>query len=169
MKEGLIQNRVAESELLTIDLTTFLPTDHPVLFDLSSYLFKGLILKEKDYREALAQTDWSAYSQNIVLVHCSADVIIPVWAYMLAAVYLKPVASEIFFDNAETWKEKRLLKNINEINAEDYKDKRVVIKGCGEEKIPDSAYFTITGKLIPVVKSILYGEPCSTVPVYKKK
>jgi hypothetical protein len=128
-----------------------------------------LILKEKDYREALAQTDWTIFAERIVLIHCNADVIIPVWAYMLAAVYLKPVSKEIFFDNAEGWKEKMLLKKINEIEADLYKDKRVVIKGCGEEKIPDAAYFEITKILLPVVKSILYGEPCSTVPVYKKK
>ena len=169
MNEGMIQNRVAESELITLDLKTFLPQEQPLQFDLSDYLFKGLILKEKDYRAALAQTDWSIFAERIVLIQCSADVIIPVWAYMLAAVYLKPVAREIFFDNAEGWKEKMLLKNINELDADLYKDKRVVIKGCGEEAIPDAAYFEITKRLFPVVKSILYGEPCSTVPVYKKK
>jgi hypothetical protein len=165
----MIQNRVAESELITLDLKTFLPQEQPVLFDLSNFLYKGLILKEKDYREALTKTDWEVFSQKIVLIHCSADVIIPVWAYMLAAVYLKPVAREIFFDNAEGWKEKMLLKKINDLETDHFKDKRVVIKGCGEEKIPDSAYFEITSKLLPVVKTILYGEPCSTVPVYKKK
>lgn len=165
----MIQNRVAESELITLDLKTFLPQEQPVLFDLSNFLYKGLILKEKDYREALTKTDWEVFSQKIVLIHCSADVIIPVWAYMLTAVYLKPVAREIFFDNVEGWKEKMLLKKINDLETDHFKDKRVVIKGCGEEKIPDSAYFEITSKLLPVVKSILYGEPCSTVPVYKKK
>jgi hypothetical protein len=165
----MIQNRVAESELITLDLKTFLPQEQPVQFDLSNFLYRGLILKEKDYREALTNTDWEVFSQKIVLIHCSADVIIPVWAYMLAAVYLKPVAREIFFDNAEGWKEKMLLKKINDLEIDHFKDKRVVIKGCGEEKIPDSAYFEITSKLLPVVKTILYGEPCSTVPVYKKK
>ena len=165
----MIQNRVAESELITLDLKTFLPQEQPVQFDLSNFLYRGLILKEKDYREALTNTDWEVFSQKIVLIHCSADVIIPVWAYMLAAVYLKPVAREIFFDNAEGWKEKMLLKKINDLETDHFKDKRVVIKGCGEEKIPDSAYFEITSKLLPVVKTILYGEPCSTVPVYKKK
>ncbi len=165
----MIQNRVAESELITLDLKTFLPQEQPVQFDLSNFLYRGLILKEKDYREALTKTDWEVFSQKIVLIYCSADVIIPVWAYMLAAVYLKPVAREIFFDNAEGWKEKMLLKKINDLETDHFKDKRVVIKGCGEEKIPDSAYFEITSKLLPVVKTILYGEPCSTVPVYKKK
>lgn len=165
----MIQNRVAESELITLDLKTFLPQEQPVQFDLSNFLYRGLILKEKDYREALTKTEWEVFSQKIVLIYCSADVIIPVWAYMLAAVYLKPVAREIFFDNAEGWKEKMLLKKINDLETDHFKDKRVVIKGCGEEKIPDSAYFEITSKLLPVVKTILYGEPCSTVPVYKKK
>ena len=100
----MIQNRVAESELITLDLKTFLPQEQPVQFDLSNFLYRGLILKEKDYREALTKTDWEVFSQKIVLIYCSADVIIPVWAYMLAAVYLKPVAREIFFDNAEGWK-----------------------------------------------------------------
>lgn len=169
MKDGIIQNKVAESELITLDLKTFLPTEQPLQFDLSNYLFRGLILKEKDYREALAKTDWTTYAQKTVLIHCSADVIIPVWAYMLAAVYLKTNAAEIYFDNPDGWKEKRMLKNIEEIDVENYRDRRVVVKGCGEEKIPDSAYFEITKRLLPVVKSILYGEPCSTVPVYKKK
>jgi hypothetical protein len=169
MNEGIIQNRVAESELITLDLKTFLPQEKPIQFDLSNYLFKGLILKEKDYRATLAQTDWTFFADKIVLVQCSADAIIPVWAYMLAVIYLKPVAREIYFDDTEGWKKKLLLKNINEIEVDLYKDKRVVIKGCGEEKIPGAAYFEITKKLLPVVKSLLYGEPCSTVPVYKKK
>lgn len=165
----MIQNRVAESELITLDLKTFLPKEIPLQFDLAHFLFRGLILKEKDYREALSKTDWEKYREKSVLLFCSADVIIPVWSYMLAVSYLKPVAKEIYFDKPDAWKEKTLLNHINQLDTEAFKDGRVVIKGCGEEKIPDAAYVEITKKLLPVVKSLLYGEPCSTVPVYKKK
>lgn len=160
---------MAESELITLDLKSYLPKEQPQLFDLKEYLFKGLILKEKDYREALSNIDWDQYKDKEVLVFCSEDVIIPVWAYMLAATYLKPIAKSLFFDHLENWKEKSLLSAIQKIELTQYHDKRIVIKGCGEETIPESAYFEITTKLLPVVKSLMYGEPCSTVPIYKKK
>lgn len=165
----LIKNRVTESSLITIDLSEFLPVEEPLFFDLTSYLFKGLILKEKEYRVSLSEINWSVYSNQTVLVYCSNDAIIPVWAYMLAAVHLGSVTQKIFFLTPDQWKENEMIKNILAISPDKYFDARVVIKGCGEEKIPDSAYFEITKVLLPVAKSILYGEPCSTVPVFKKK
>lgn len=165
----LIKNRVSESSLNTIDLSDFLPVEEPLLFDLSPYLFKGLILKEKEYRQTLSEINWSVYNNKTVIVFCSNDAIIPVWAYMLAAVYLESATKEIYFLTPDQWKEKEIIKNIQRIKPEKYIDARIVIKGCGEVKIPDSAYFEITKVLLPVAKSILYGEPCSTVPVYKKK
>lgn len=164
----MIQNKVADSELVTLDLKTMLPFEIPVVFDLKEFLFQGLILKEKNYRESLKQTDWLQFKDKNVLIHCSADVIIPVWAYMLPLVYLKSLAKEVFFDTIDSWREKKIIKAIHEINMELYVDRRVVIKGCGEERIPDSAFFHITNKLLPFVKSLMYGEPCSTVPVFKK-
>ena len=165
----MILNKVSESELITLDLSTFLPIDAPVLFDLKQFLFRELILKEKDFRTALQNHDWTAYSNQTVLVFCSADAIIPVWAYMLVAVYLEPITTNLFFDNPASWKQKMLIQNINQHNITNYTDKRIVIKGCGDVTIDNAAYFEITRRLLPVVKSIMYGEPCSTVPIYKRK
>jgi len=166
---GIIQNKVAESSLKTIDLSVFIPSESPVLFDLVSFLYQGLILREKEYRESLSKLDWNVYKDKTVLVFCSSDVIIPVWAYMLAASYLANATSNLFFQNPEQWKSDRMLQAIQKIEIEPYRGARVVIKGCGEESIPAEAYFEITKKLLPVVKSILYGEPCSTVPIFKSK
>jgi hypothetical protein len=165
----MILNKVTESELITLDLSTFLPNERPVFFDLKQFLFRELILKEKDFRTALQNHDWTAYSNQTVLVFCSADAIIPVWAYMLVAVYLEPITTNLFFDNPASWKQKMLIQNINQHNITTYTDKRIVIKGCGDVYIDNAAYFEITRRLLAVVKSIMYGEPCSTVPIYKRK
>jgi hypothetical protein len=168
MEETLI-NKVAESGIITIDLEQFYPADPVVVFDLKDYLFMGLILKEKDFREALKNLDTSGYRDKIVAITCSADAIIPIWAYMLVAGLLQPVARTIVYGNEEKAIREAWIKQIAGIRPEDYADKRVVIKGCGERPIPEEAYVTATALLRPVVKSIMYGEPCSTVPVYKKK
>jgi hypothetical protein len=164
-----IVNKVSDSALVTINLEEFLPKNSPLVFDLKEFLHMGLILKEKDYREALKQLDWSAYAQQTVLVTCSADAIIPVWAYMLAAAYLKPVATSVSLESLHQWKTSQLLDNIRNMDVSSFSDKRIVVKGCGEEDIPDAAYLEITAKLQPTAKSIMYGEPCSTVPIYKQK
>ena len=165
----LIMNRVEASGLVTLDLEDFYPKEAIKILDLKEYLFRGLIIKEKEFREALKNTDWSEFGNCNVAVTCSTDAIIPVWAYMLVAIYLRPVAKNIVLGDKEKLVETIILNNINAINASEYFDKRVVVKGCGDVKIPDTAYLTITSILQPVVKSIMYGEPCSTVPVYKKK
>ena len=162
-------NKVEESGILTIDLESFLPTGEISLFDVKDHLFMGLILKEKDFREVLKNMDWSVYKDKIVAVTCSADAVIPMWAYMLLASNLQPVAKEVFYGDLNSIEEKTLLKNINNINVNQYLDKRVVIKGCGDKKIGESAYLEITKLLRPVAKSIMYGEPCSTVPIFKRK
>ena len=128
----------------------------------------GLILKEKEFRETMKTLDLSQYKGKNIALTCSADAIIPMWAYMLAASYLEPVANEVVFGDKEFLHKTLFLKNIAKINAADYNDKRVVIKGCGELPISETAYVAITGLLRPVAKSIMYGEPCSTVPIYKK-
>jgi len=166
---GIIQNKVAESSLKTIDLSVFIPTETPLLFDLSSFLYQGLILREKDYRESLSAINWNIYKGKTVLVYCSNDAIIPAWAYMLAASNLGKETDQLFFLTPEEWRLTELLRAIRNIDPETYRGARVVVKGCGDENIPVQAYFEITKMLTPVVKSILYGEPCSTVPVYKSK
>ncbi|HVX24871.1 MAG TPA: DUF2480 family protein [Parafilimonas sp.] len=165
----VIINRVTESGLIILDLKTFYPKEEIKIFDLKDYLFRGLIIKEKDFREALKNTNWQQYANTNVAVTCSADAIIPVWAYMLIATYLQPVAKNIVLGDEKKLIETILMQNINRISINEYQDKRVVIKGCGDVAIPDSIYMQITALLLPHVKSIMYGEPCSTVPVFKKK
>ena len=128
-----------------------------------------LILKEKDFRAALTTLDWEQYRDKNVALTCSADAIIPVWAYMLVATNLQPVAKAVVFGDEKTLLNTLFIKNLAAINGEDYTDKRVVVKGCGDQPIPEAAYVEITNKLRPYVKSIMYGEPCSTVPIFKRK
>jgi len=164
-----IVNKVAESGLITLDLEEYYPKAEIVVFDLKDYLFMELILKEKDFRAALQNHDWNQYQDKNVALTCTADAIIPMWAYMLVASYLQPFANEIIFGNKEAAISMLISKNLSKIRGEAFTDKRVVVKGCGDVQIPESAYVEITNKLRPFVKSIMYGEPCSTVPIYKKK
>jgi hypothetical protein len=165
----VIINKVAESGLVTLDLANFYPKEEIKIFDLKDYLFRGLIIREKEFREALKNTDWQQYQNTNVAVTCTADAIIPVWAYMLVATYLQPVANKIILGNEKKLVELILLENISRINIEEFQNKRVVVKGCGDLPIPESIYLHITTVLLPHVKSIMYGEPCSTVPLFKKK
>jgi len=167
--EDEIINKVAQSSLETIDLESYYPKEEIVVFDLKPFLFMELILKEKDFRASLQSVDWNIYSNKIVSVTCSADAVIPVWAYMLVASYLEPFAEDIIMGDDKTAVKQILLKRLGMIDISSYLDKRVVIKGCGELEIGDFAYMEITKLLRPVAKSIMYGEPCSTVPIYKKK
>lgn len=168
MSEVII-NKVAGSGLLTLDLERYLPAEEIVSFNLKAHLFMELILKEKDFREGLKNLDWSIYAGKNVAVNCSVDAIIPLWAYMLVTTYLEPVAKDVYTGSVEEMRKHLVLKNIDAINVEEYAGQRVVIKGCGEVPIESYAYAEITRLLRPVVKSIMYGEPCSTVPIYKSK
>ena len=168
MEETFV-NKVSESGIVSLNLEEFYPKEEVAVFDMKDYLFMGLILKEKDFRENLKSLDLSVYTEKVVAVSCSADAVIPVWAYMLAASYLQPVASEVVFGTAAEIKNMLLLKNIAQLPVNDFADKRVVIKGCGELPVGEAAYLLATKLLRPVAKSIMYGEPCSTVPIFKKK
>jgi len=163
-----IVNKVSESGLITLDLEQYYPRDTVALFDLKDYLFMGLILKEKDFREALKNLDWDAYRNKYVGVTCSADAIIPPWAYMLAAAYLQPVAKDVIMGDEKEVHKTIFLQNIQRIDVNEFTGQRVVVKGCGETPIGEFAYMEITKRLRPVAKTIMYGEPCSTVPIYKK-
>jgi hypothetical protein len=164
-----IVNKVAQSQLITLDLETFYPTEEIVVFDLKPHLFMELILKEKEFRTALQNHDWSTYQNKTVAVTCTADAIIPMWAYMLVASYLQPVANKVIFGDEKSVRQQLFLQRIEAIDVQEYTDKRVVIKGCGDVPIGEFAYLAITQKLMPVVKSLMYGEPCSTVPIFKRK
>jgi hypothetical protein len=165
----LFNNKVAESGILSIDLASLLPSNEIIVFDIKPYLYMELILKEKEFRAALLTTDWTIYQDKVVGIICSADAIIPMWANMLIVSALNPFAKTVYFGNENKVREQQLLESIGSLNINEYNDQRVVIKGCGDTPIGESAYIAITQKLRPVVKSIMYGEPCSTVPVYKKK
>lgn len=166
--EGPIVNKVAQSELITLDLEQYYPTDPVAVFDLKDHLFMGLILKEKDFREALKQTDWEQYRGKNVAITCSADAIIPIWAYMLVSTYLEPVAKEIVAGTEQDLHRHLFMQKLATLPLQEFSEKRVVIKGCADVEIGPFAYAEATRRLRPVVKSLMYGEPCSTVPVYKK-
>lgn len=163
-----IVNKVAESGLITLDLEQFYPKDETVLFDLKDYLYMGLVLKEKEFRDALKKTDWENYRNKYVGVVCSADAIIPMWAYMLVSSYLQPVAKDVVVGDQQQVNKTVFLKNILNIDVSQFADQRIVVKGCGDIPIDEFAYLEITKLLRPVAKSIMYGEPCSTVPIYKR-
>lgn len=167
--ENIIINKVAESALTSVDLEEYYPKGETAVFDLKEHLFMGLILKEKDFRAALQTYDWEQFRNKNVAITCTADAIIPMWAYMLVATNLQPVAKEVVFGEEKNILQTLLLRNLATIKGEEFTDKRVVVKGCGEVPIPESAYVEITNKLRPFVKSIMYGEPCSTVPIFKRK
>src|SRR4051794_17057707 len=167
--QEVIANKVAESGIITINLEDYYPREEIVVFDLKDYLFMGLILKEKDFRESLKNINWQQYENKNVAITCTTDAIIPMWAYMLTASYLQPLAIEVAFGNEKDAVLDILIKRLSSIKGEEFSDKRVVIKGCGDIQIPEAAYVEITGKLRPYAKSIMYGEACSTVPIYKKK
>jgi hypothetical protein len=164
-----IVNKVAESGLITLDLEVYLPKEIIEEFDLANHLFMGLILKEKEFREAMKQLDWEQYRGKMVAVTCSADAIIPMWAYMLVVTYLHPVASAVYQGSAAEFRKQLFLNRLLAIDATVFDDKRIVVKGCGDQPIEEYAYFEITRILLPHAKSIMYGEPCSTVPVFKKR
>lgn len=153
---------------MEIDLAKYYPTGEIVTFDIKEFLFMGLILKEKDFREALKTLDLTPYTDKWVAVTCTVDAIIPVWAYMLVASYLQPVARDIVFGDEALAHKTIFLKNISTIDTETFRDQRVVVKGCGDLPVGEFAYLEITKLLRPVAKSIMYGEPCSTVPIFKK-
>lgn len=166
--EALV-NKIAESGIIKLDLEIFYPKEEVVELDIKDFLFMEMLLKEKEFREKLDQLDLISYKDKIVAVFCSSDAIIPMWAYMLVSSKLSPFAKDILLGNKKETIEKLVEKNIQLINTDIYKDKRVVVKGCGDVDISPAAFLSISNKLIPVVKSLMYGEPCSTVPVYKKK
>lgn len=164
-----IVNKIAVSGIITIDPVDFLPKEEILVFDLKPFLFRELILKEKDFREALKNQDWELYRDKTVAVTCSADAIIPMWAFMLVTSYLASVASDILFGDNEEAIRQSAIKSVDKLDLEEFRDQRLVLKGCGDRAVPADVYIALMKKLKPVVKSVMFGEPCSTVPVYKKK
>ena len=162
-----IENKVANSGIITIDPESFYTPGERVLFDIKPMLFQGIILKEKDFRDQIKNTDWTSYKDKMVAITCSADAIVPTWAYMLLTLALEPYAKKIVYGSLETLENELFDEKLKEMKIEHYKGARIVIKGCGEKEISANVYVKLTSLLKPVVKSIMYGEPCSTVPLYK--
>ena len=168
IQENII-NKVAQSGLVTLDPAIFYPPGERVVYDIKDNLYMELILREKDFREFVKEHDWAQYQDKNVAVTCTADAIVPAWAYMLLANKLAPYAKEVVFGNKELLETVLFVKSIAKLDVSQYQGQRLVIKGCGDTPVPVSAYVELTKKLTPVVKSLMFGEPCSTVPIYKQK
>lgn len=169
MSDFEIENKVAKSGLIVIEMDEFVSDDELVQIDIKEQLWEGFALKEKDFREYVSTYDWSQYQDKAIAVFCSADAIIPNWAYMLLASKLKSVASELYFDNPEEAEKRRIEKAISALDTSKFQDSRIIIKGCGKKSVHFSAYGKLTERLMPVARTIMFGEPCSTVPIFKKK
>jgi len=167
MEKPLV-NRVANSGLITLNLEDYFPVGELCEFDLKDYLFMELMLKEKDFRTALKEHNWEQYQGKNLCVYCSADAIIPVWAYMLVATYAAPYASQIVQGDAVVFLTTHYKEALSKIEVASYEGKRVVIKGCSSKPVPPAAYAELARLLQPYAQSIMYGEPCSTVPIFKR-
>lgn len=165
-EEGIV-NKVANSSLVNIDLEDYYPKGKRIQIDLTETLFQGLILREKDFREWIKTHNWEQYRDAYVAVECSADAIIPVWSYMLVAAQLEPVAKYVVFGNLEDLETALYTDIIAKLDIEPWKNQRLIIKGCGNLPVPRAAFLMLTARLRPIAKSIMYGEACSTVPIFK--
>lgn len=163
-----IINKVANSGLVTLDLEDYYHQGERVVYDLKDNLFMGMILKEKDFREFLKGHDWAQYAGKNVAITCTEDAIIPTWAYMLLTLQLEPHANTVVYGTLNDLEEKLYFDAITRIHVEAYRGVRVVVKGCSKHPVPTAAYVELTRKLQPVVQSLMFGEPCSTVPLFKK-
>ena len=164
-----IVNRVSNSQLISFDLEEYYTPGERVLFDMKDFLFQGLILREKDFRDAIKNHDWSHYREKHVAIICSADAIIPTWAFMLLSVALQPYAKRVVFGNLSELESQLFYDSLSQIDWQKFRDKKMVIKGCSRVEVPLSAYVEATNRLKLVASSIMFGEPCSTVPLFKKK
>lgn len=164
-----IVNKVASSGLVTINLEEMIPQENYQVLDMKDFLWLEMVLKEKIFREGIALMDWYNYRDAVVGLYCSNDAIVPTWAWMVLANGLAPFAKKIFMADEAGIKAQMLIEHLETFDIEQYRDARVIIKGCSKAEIPLQAYTTLTQRLRPIVRSIMFGEPCSTVPVYKQK
>jgi len=164
-----IVNRVEKSGIVDVNLSDYYPEGERVVYDIKDDLYEGLLLKEKDFREHINNTDWSEYKDKFVAITCTADAIVPTWAYMLLTSKIEPHAKMTIWGDLETLETILFRSELKQLNLDEFKGKPVVIKGCGEHPVPTSAFVEFTNLIRPLAKSIMYGEPCSTVPIYKQK
>ena len=163
-----IVNRVANSKLITVNLEDYYPKGTRVLFDIKDWLFEGFVLREKDFRTQVAEYDWSKYQDNYVALTCSTDAIIPGWAYMLIGIQLESFAKKTIIGNLEALETSIYQDVLNNLDVSEFADKPIIIKGCSKKPVPQNAYIMLANKLKPIAKSIMYGEACSSVPLFKK-
>ena len=164
-----IINRVANSKLITVDLEDYYPNGERVIFDLKDWLFEEIVLKEKEFRAHVEQHNWSQYQDKYVAITCSSDAIVPTWAFMLVSISLHPFTKYNIIGNLEDLESALYQDIIESLNVSEYLDKPVIIKGCSKKSVPQKAYSMIISKLKPVAKSIMFGEACSNVPLFKRK
>lgn len=164
-----IINRVAQSQLVVFDLEDFYPKGIRIVFDIKDWLFEGFVLKEKEFRQYVAEHDWSQYQDKFIALNCSTDAIVPAWAYMLISIELAPYSKKTIIGNLNTLETSIYQDIINGLDLSPYQDKPVIIKGCSNKPVPDNAYILLSEKLKSVAKSIMYGEACSSVPLFKRK
>lgn len=164
-----IINRVANSKLVTVNLEDYYPKGQRVLFDIKDWLFEGFVLREKDFRNQVSEHDWSQYQNSYVALTCTSDAIIPGWAYMLISIHLEPFAKKVVIGNLEQLETSIYQDIIQNLDVSEFEGKPLIIKGCSKKPVPENAYIMLATKLKPVAKSIMYGEACSSVPLYKKK
>ena len=168
MSAGEIVNRVANSSLITIDLEAYYPTGDRILFDIKDWLFEGLILREKEFRTFVNTHDWTVYKNQFVALHCSSDAIIPGWAFMLVRLQLSGIAKQVVVGDLETLETTLYQTILTDLDLRFCENKPVIIKGCSNKPVPQNAYLFLSDKLQPIAKSIMYGEACSSVPLFKK-
>ena len=169
MTTNEIKNRVADSGIVNVDLSDYAPKENILELDLKQFLFDGLVLKEKEFRVALKEFDFNKYDGKVVAVFCGANVIVPMWAYMLITTYLYNANAKIYFGNKNKVTQAIIKENIDSINVDDYKEKRVIVNGCSNIKLSEGLFIAITKKLQKNVKSLMFGEACSAVPIFKNK
>lgn len=164
-----IKNRVAESSLVTIDLEDFYPIEDRIELDISEFLFEGIILREKDFREQVKTYNWEQHQDQYIALTNTSEAIIPAWAFMLLTVQITSIAKKVVIGNLEQLEKQIFSEIISNLNISEYNNKRVIIKGCSNKPIPENAFVQITQLLQPIAKSIMYGEACSSVPLFKRK
>jgi hypothetical protein len=168
MQDEII-NRVANSKLITINLEDYYPSGKRILFDIKDWLFEGFVLREKDFRDKAQQFDWSQFKDNYVALTCSSDAIIPAWAFILLSMHLEPFVKKTVIGNLELLETSIYQEVLNTLDISEFSNKPIIIKGCSKKPVPQNAYIMLANKLKPVAQSIMYGEACSSVPLYKKK
>jgi len=167
--EGEIVNKVANSALMVFDMEDLYPSNPRMELDISKWLYEGFILREKEFRAALKDHDWSVFSDAYVALYCATDAILPAWAFMLVTSYLQPIAKQVFLGDRKHLESALFQDLLQQVDYSEYDGKATIVKGCSKHGIPEEAYVLATQKLMKHARSVMFGEACSAVPIFKKK